>query len=189
MGRKIRKERASSIFLGALSPYSCLASPARSRSRRAGCCHRWTGAVTARRSGFRWAFWYKLLELLRRHRCEELEAILLQTPGAECLDLAFRGSAQNPSIAAPRWLFPYWYRSHVLGKHSNNHARKYGLWGSLWDNMGTLRPTSKVAKGQVQAPVPKLPFSLLWRFCKEQLLQPSSLITPPQPIVCLQEVN
>ena len=52
-----------------------------------------------------------------------------------------------------------------------------------------LRPTSRVTKGQVQMPVSKLPFSLLCRFFNEQLLQSSSLKTPLQQVVLLQEVN
>lgn len=53
------------------------------------------------------------------------------------------GSAQNPATAAPRWLFPYRYRSRMLETRDKNQARKYGLWGSLWDKMGTLSEANK----------------------------------------------
>lgn len=77
-------------------------------------------------------------------------------------------------------------RGHVIITKPRNMV--YGVLGEIKWGL-CLRPTSRVTKGQVQMPVPKLPFSLLWRFFNEWLLQSSSLVTPPQHIVCLQEVN
>lgn len=64
----------------------------------------------------------------------------------------------------------------------------YGvLCGSAPSQPGALSEANKQSyKRQVQIAVPELSFSLLWSFFNEQLLLPSSLLTPLQH---LQEVN
>lgn len=162
-----------------LSPSSCHTLPAVSMSGRAGCCDRWTGA--AQRNGFRWAIRCKLVELLQSHKCKELEAILLRTLGSWKPRPSFYKALLKTQLLP---LHVAVYRYHRCGDMEQSPSQQIQFMG-LSARKGRAFLCGQQAELQ-GASSNGLSFSLLWSFFNEQLLLPSSLLTPLQH---LQEVN
>lgn len=174
--RKIRKTRASFIFLWVLSPSSCHALPAGSVSGRAGCCDRWTGA--AQRNGFRWAICCELVELLQSHKCKELEAILLQTLGSWKPGPSFYKALLKiplpPLPVAVSLLIPFVHWGCGTVTKAGNTI--YGaLCGSAPSQPGALSEANKQSyKRQVQ----RLPLSFHFPLCGAFLMSSSCCPLP-----------